>query len=131
MAQFLKVKTLAAGAPEVLIPISNIGGMIATNVGATTLLTITMRTGRAAAAPSGTYVITVAQPFGTANQRLAAMSKAFNDALAANPGGIISTVMPPLTSAQVTIPASPGAQGRVVVTAPAVYTQFTSCVFTV
>ena len=132
MAQFLKVKTLAAGAPEVLIPIAEIGGMLATaTAGNTNTMTITMRTRTTAAATSGIYVIVVAQPLGTANQRLAAMYKAFNDALAANPGGIISTVMPPLTSAQVTIPASPGAQGRVVVTAPAVYTQFTSCVFTV
>ena len=129
MAQFLKVKTLAAGAPEVLIPIAEIAGMVATaTAGNTNTMTITMRTRTTAAATSGIYVIVVAQPLGTANQRLAAMYKAFNDAITANPGGIVSTVMPPLTVAQAPLPQT--GSGRQPITVQALYTQFTSCVFT-
>jgi hypothetical protein len=56
------------------------------------------------------------------------MYKVFNDAITANPGGVVSTVVPPLTTAQVPL-AQSGLQGRIEVTAPAVYTQFASCTF--
>ena len=127
MARFIKVKTLAATAPEVLIPIDQIGGMVAVNAGGVTTLTISMITSKVAGVASGVYVVTLAAP--AATTRVGDMYAAFNAALTANPGGVVSTVMPPLTTAQITIPAGPGAQGRVVVTAPALYTQFTDCVF--
>jgi len=119
MAQFLKVEALAAGQAVTLIPIAEIAGMLATSDATNTTLVITMKTGTV-----GTYTIVVADPLGG----LDSMYKVFNDAITANPGGVVSTVVPPLTTAQAPA-AQSGQQGRIVVTAPAVYTQFASCTF--
>ena len=119
MAQFLKVEALAAGQAVTLIPIAEIAGLAASSDATDTTLVITMKTGTV-----GTYTIVVADPLGG----LDSMFKAFNDAITANPGGVVSTVVPPLTTAQAPA-AQSGQQGRIVVTAPAVYTQFASCTF--
>ena len=119
MAQFLKVEALAAGQAVTLIPIAEIAGMLATSDATDTTLVITMKTGT-----PGTYTIVVADPLGGLNS----MYKVFNDAITANPGGVVSTVVPPLTTAQVPL-AQSGLQGRIEVTAQAVYTQFASCTF--
>jgi hypothetical protein len=119
MAQFLKVESLAAGQAVTLIPISEIAGMLATSNAGDTTLVITMKTGS-----PGTYTIVVADPLGGLNS----MYKAFNDAIVANPGGVVSTVVPPLTTAQA--PASQSGQaGKILITQQAVYTQFASCTF--
>ena len=122
MAKFLKVEALAAGQAEVLIPIEGIAGMLASSSGGNTTLVISMK------APGATakYTVIVADPLGG----LDAMYAAFNKAIAANPGGVISTVVPPLTTAQVPQqPSISGAQGRTVVTTAEVYTKFASCTF--
>ena len=72
----------------------------------------------------GVYAITVPNPAGAG-----ALLDAYNSALTANPGGIVSTLVPPLTTAQVPA-AQSGQQGRIVVTTEAVYTPFANCVFT-
>ena len=48
--------------------------------------------------------------------------------MVANPGGIVSTVVPPLQVAQVPA-AQSGEQGRIVITTPAKYAQFKSVTF--
>tara|TARA_R100000951_G_scaffold14683_1_gene11534 strand:- start:1580 stop:1951 length:372 start_codon:yes stop_codon:yes gene_type:complete len=120
MAKFLKVEALAAGQAEVLIPIEGIAGMLATSDGTDTTLVISMK------APGATakYTVVVADPLGG----LDAIYAAFNKAIAANPGGVISTVVPPLTTAQAPA-AQSGQQGRIAITQKAVYTQFASCTF--
>ena len=120
MAKFLKVEALAAGQAEVLIPIEGIAGMLATSDGTDTTLVISMK------APGATakYTIVVADPL----EGLDAMYAAFKKAIAANPGGVISTVVPPLTTAQAPA-AQSGQKGRIVITQPAIYTKFASCVF--
>jgi hypothetical protein len=111
MAQFLKVEAVLQ--PQTLIPISEIVGMVATSDATDTTLVITLK--------SGSYTVVVADPAGGVN----AMVKAFNDAIVANPGGVVSTVVPPLTTAQVVAPT----KGRMLITTPAKFTQFASCVF--
>ncbi len=120
MAKFLKVEAVAAGQAEVLIPIDGIAGMLATSDGTDTTLVISMK------APGATakYTVVVADPLGGLN----AIYAAFNKAIAANPGGVISTVVPPLTTAQVPA-AQSGQQGRIVITQKEVYTKFASCTF--
>jgi|TARA_R100001460_G_scaffold108126_1_gene158372 hypothetical protein len=120
MAQFLKVETLAAGEAEVLIPIDKIGGMLATSDGTDTTLVISLTSPGATAK----YTVVVADPAGG----LDAMYEAFNKAIVANPGGVVSTVVPPLTTAQAPA-AQSGESGSIKITQPAVYTQFASCTF--
>ena len=60
---------------------------------------------------------------------LTAVVSAIQDAQKANPGGIVSTVVGPVSTAQVPA-AQSGAQGRIVITTPAVHVTFTSAVFT-
>ena len=72
-------------------------------------------------AGAGSWVITVPDPVGGD----AALLTAYADALSANPGGIVSTLVPPLTTAQVPQqPSISGAQGRTVVTTAEVYSHF-------
>ena len=120
MAQFLKVETLAAGEAEVLIPIDGIAGMLATSDGTDTTLVISMK------APGATakYTVVVADPAGGLN----AMYAAFNKAITANPGGVVSTVVPPLTTAQAPA-AQSGQQGSIKITQQAIFTKFASCTF--
>ena len=131
MAKFLKFETLAAANPEVLINIDQIGGfaVVNDNAGAgaaVTTATITMQSGS-----PGVYTVTLAASVTgtTAGARQAELQNAINSALTANPGGVVSTVVPPLTTAQVPA-AQSGQQGRIPITAQAVYNQFTNCVFT-
>ncbi len=120
MAKFLKVETLAAGEAEVLIPIDSIAGMLASSDGTDTELVISLTSPGATAK----YTIIVADPDGG----LDAMYEAFNKAIVANPGGVVSTVVPPLTTAQAPA-AQSGKQGSILITQPAIYTKFASCTF--
>ena len=138
MAKFIKVPTTyAAGVVgETLIPIDQIGGMVAVNAGAgaaaLTTITLSMTTGKAAGVGSGIYVVVLPAPIvapATVATRQADALASFNAALTANPGGVVSTVVPPLTTAQAPV-AQSGLQGRQPITAQAVYNQFTSAVFT-
>lgn len=118
MAQFLKVE--AVSQPQTLIPIDGIAGMSTAASGANTVLTINMK------APGATakYTVTVVTPAGGAS----ALIESFNKAIVANPGGVVSTVVPPLTTAQ-TPAAQSGQSGKILITQQAVYTKFASCVF--
>ena len=120
MTQFLKVEALAAGQAVTLIPIAEIAGMLATSDATDTTLVITMKTGT-----PGTYTIVVADPLGGLNS----MYKVFNDAITANPGGVVSTVVPPLTTAQVPL-AQSGLQGRQPITIAQVNVTYTSAAYT-
>jgi len=140
MAQFLKVPTTSAAGVvgETLIPISHIGGMVATNTGAAaaaiTTLVITTDT-----SATSLYTVVVSAPIvapATAATRQADMLASFSAALTANPGGVVSTVVPPLTTAQAPLAQGGGTangrgpQGNIVVTAPAVRSTFVSAIFT-
>ena len=130
MAKFLKFETLAAARPEVLINIEQIGGILVANDNAgagaaVTTATITMQSGT-----PGVYTVTLAASVTGTTQaaREAELQNAINSALTANPGGVVSTVVPPLTTAQAPV-AQSGLQGRQPITAQAVYNQFTDCTF--
>ena len=116
MAQFLKVEALAAGQAVTLIPIAEIAGLAASSDATDTTLVITMKTGTV-----GTYTIVVADPLGG----LDSIFKSFNDAITANPGGVVSTVVPPLTTAQVL----DSVDGRQLITTQAAYTPFVTCLY--
>ncbi len=120
MAKFLKVETVAAGKSAVLIPIDGIVSASVGNSAGTTTLTILMNDPGA-----GEYAITVADPAGGDG----ALLDAYNSALVANPGGVVSTLVPPLTTAQVPA-AQSGQSGSIKITQPAIYTPFADCVFT-
>jgi hypothetical protein len=117
MAQFLKVETTDAPGFS-LIPISEIGGMTAAANGADTELTITAKNG------NNTYKVLIAGDATLADEMLLA----FNKAIIANPGGVVSTVVPPLKTAQAPA-AQSGEQGRILITQQAVYAQFKSVAF--
>jgi len=117
MAQFLKVETTDAPGFS-LIPISEIGGMTAAANGANTDLTITAKNG------TNTYTVVIAGDATLADEMLLA----FNKAIIANPGGVVSTVVPPLKTAQAPA-AQSGEQGRILITQQAVYAQFKSVTF--
>tara|TARA_R110002153_G_scaffold57773_1_gene158723 strand:+ start:348 stop:608 length:261 start_codon:yes stop_codon:yes gene_type:complete len=78
----------------------------------------------------GVYTVSLAASVTGTTQaaREAELQNAINSALTANPGGVVSTVVPPLTTAQAPV-AQSGLQGRQPITAQAVYNQFTDCTF--
>jgi len=126
MAQFLKIPlTGVANTPYQLVSIANIVTAVAgDNAGANLTTTVTLRCNAAAAFDSIT--ITASDAAATAGDLL----KAFNDAIIANPGGFVSTVVPPLTTAQVPAAGGGGADGkgqggRTVITTPAAFATFT------
>ena len=138
MAKFIKVPTTSATGVvgETLIPIDQIGGMVAVNAGAgaaaLTTITLSMTTGKAAGVASGIYVVVLPAPIvapATVATRQADALASFNAALTANPGGVVSTVVPPLTTAQNPV-AQSGAQGRQPIVTPAVTNRFRSAIFT-
>jgi len=140
MAQFLKVNAgpAASGVTETLIPISNIGA-ITSIVNATSVTTITIQ--MANFQTVGTYVITVPGITGGASQGTTSAMRekdaadALNAALAANPGGVVSTLN--AVPAFYQVPASgsggsdgKGQSGRTVVTTPATFAQYATCTYT-
>ena len=118
MANFLKVNT--TGGSFTLIPIAEIAGITAAAAGPNTEVTITLANG------TNTYVVSLDDQFWFGG--IASTLEAFNNALIANPGGVVSTVVPPLVTAQVPA-AQSGQQGRIVITAQAVYAQFSLVAF--
>ena len=117
MAQFLKVETTDAPGFS-LIPIAEIGGLAAAADGANTKLTITLQNG------TNTYEVLIEGDNTLADEMLLA----FNNAIIANPGGVVSTVVPPLKTAQAPA-AQSGQQGKILITQQAVYAQFKSVTF--
>ena len=116
MANFLKVNT--TGGSFTLIPIAEIAGITAAAAGPDTEVTITLANG------TNTYVVALDEQLPS----IASTLEAFNNALIANPGGVVSTVVPPLVTAQVPA-AQSGQQGRIEITQQAVYAQFSSVTF--
>jgi hypothetical protein len=132
MAQFLKVPfTSAAGVlGETLIPVNKIGGITATSAGAGAagLTTVVVSTDSSA---TSLYTIVLPAPIvapATAATRIADALAVFSAALVANPGGIVSTVVPPLTTAQNPLPQT--GSGRQPIVSQAVRSRFRSAVFT-
>jgi hypothetical protein len=132
MAQFLKVPfTSAAGVlGETLIPVNKIGGITATSAGAGAagLTTVVVSTDSSA---TSLYTIVLPAPIvapATAATRIADALAVFSAALVANPGGIVSTVVPPLTTAQNPLPQT--GSGRQPIVSQAVRSRFRSAIFT-
>ena len=134
MANFLKVNAGAAGTgvTQTLIPIENIGA-IASVVNAANVTTIVIQ--MANFQTVGTYTITVPGVTGGATGATTATREkdavdALNAALTANPGGVVSTLaaVPALLQAPA---AQSGAQGRLVITQPATFAQYTTCTYAV
>ena len=97
MAKFLKVSLSGvANTPYQLVGIDSVVTIEPGDAAGANLTTaVTIQTGRAAGAATITFTADAAAA--TAGDLL----KAFNDALVANPGGIVSTVTGPVTVAQV------------------------------
>jgi len=119
MAQFLKFE-LTGSQEELLIPISEVANV-------ETVTTTTTKIDLANGAKK--YTITHEAPLAANGVVLA-----IYDAMKANPGGVVSTVVPALKTAQV--PASGGGgddgkgqSGRTVITTSAAYATFTSSVY--
>jgi hypothetical protein len=77
------------------------------------------------------YTIVLPAPIiapATAATRIADALAVFSAALVANPGGIVSTVVPPLTTAQNPLPQT--GSGRQPIVSQAVRNRFRSAVFT-
>jgi len=131
MANFLKVNAgpVAGDGIETLIPIGNIGAIASVaNAAGVTTITIQMANFQT----TGTYVITVpgvVAGAATAASREKDATDALNAALTANPGGVVSTLgaVPALLQAPA---AQSGAQGRLVITQPATFAQYSTCVYT-
>ena len=136
MAQFLKVNAgpVANDGIETLIPIGEIGGVSIGHTGTTageTTITIQMRNPKT----TGTYVIKVPGIVGATSQNTTADTRkkdaadAVNAALTANPGGVVSTLnaVPALFQ---TPAAQTGEQGRILITQPATFAQYTTCIYT-
>ena len=113
MAQFLKFN-LTGAQEELLIPIGEIANVETVT---TTSTKIDLANGLKK------YTITHVAPL-EAN----GVVKAIYAAMTANPGGVKSTVVSPLNTAQTTSPAVPA--GRTVIDQAAVYATFTSSAYT-
>ena len=127
MAKFLKIPlTGVANTPEQLISIDQIVSVVpGDTAGPGANPTTTTRIFLNAAAAFDTVQITHTAAL-TAGDVLAA----FNAALTANPGGVVSTLGSPIATAQVPQqPSIGGAQGRTVVTAQAVFVTYTAVAF--
>ena len=127
MAKFLKIPlTGVANTPEQLISIDQIVSVVpGDTAGPGGNPTTTTRIFLNAAAAFDTIQITHTAAL-TAGDVLAA----FNAALTANPGGVVSTLGSPIATAQVPQqPSIGGAQGRTVVTAQAVFVGYTAIAF--
>tara|TARA_B110000459_G_scaffold88255_1_gene98800 strand:- start:49 stop:429 length:381 start_codon:yes stop_codon:yes gene_type:complete len=124
MAKFLKAVCSTAGQEQVLIPIDQIQSVEEGTIGAAnTPVVISLR-------PSGaqaTAVYTITGP--NSADGAGAFAKVVNDAIIANPGGVVSTIGYPLTTAQVPA-AQTGLEGRQPITVQAAYTPFITCLYT-
>ena len=134
MAQFLKVNAGAAGTgvTQTLIPIENIGA-IASVVNASNATTIVIQ--MANFKTTGTYTIVIPGITGAQSQNTTSATRekdatdAINDALTANPGGVVSTLgaVPALFQ---TPAAQSGQSGKILITQPATFAQYTTCIYT-
>ena len=123
MAKFIKIPlTGVTGQPEILVDSSSIVSVIAGAVagpGNTPAIKTRILTN------SGITGFQTLELTHTAALAPATIVGAINDAIKANPGGIISTVASPVSTAQVPA-AQSGQQGRIVVTAQAVQVSYSA-----
>ena len=123
MAKFIKIPlTGVTGQPEILVDSSSIVSVIAGAVagpGNTPALKTRILTN------SGITGFQTLELTHTAALAPATIVGAINDAIKANPGGIISTVASPVSTAQVPA-AQSGQEGRIVVTAQAVQVSYSA-----
>ena len=120
MAQFLKVVCSTAGQEQVLIPIDQIQSVVEEAIGVTnTRVAINLR-------PSGAQATAqfLIEGLNSADGA-GAFAKVVNDAIIANPGGVVSTVGYPLTTAQVL----DSVDGIQLITTQAAYTPFVTCLY--
>ena len=123
MAKFLKIESSDATNPEVFIGIDEITHIKRDATNPDTEIEI-VYTG-------GTCTVTFTGNSANAETPVNVL-KAFNAALAANPGGVVSTVGKPLVTAQVVQdPAGAGTaiDGIMYITTPAVYVTYTDVTF--
>jgi hypothetical protein len=122
MAKFIKVPlTGVTGQPEILVDSSSIVSVIAGDVagpGANTATKTRILTN------SGITGFQTLELTHTAALAPATIVGVINDAIKANPGGIISTVGSPVNTAQ-NPAAQSGAQGRIVIAAKAIQVTYT------
>ncbi len=121
MAQFLKVETTNAARATTLIPVDQIINVSET-IGNSDTVVIIQLDGPTAGYP--TYTITVANAADGAGTCV----KMITDAMVANPGGIVSTVVPPVSTAQVPL-AQSGQQGKILITQAQVSAPFQDCTY--
>ena len=122
MAQFLKVETTTAARALTLISIEDILNISEAIGGTNTVVSIELKpTGGLTAA---TYSVTIPN----AADGAGVCVKAFTDAMVANPGGIVSTVVPPISTLQAP-QAQSGQQGKILITQQQVNGQFIDCTF--
>ena len=123
MAKFLKIPlTGVANTPEQLVSIDQIVSVVPGDVaGPGNNPTTTTRIFLNAAAAFDTIQVTH-----TAALTAGDVLKAFNSALTANPGGIVSTLGAPLNTAQIVAPAT---SGRQLITTQAVHVNYTAIAF--
>ena len=121
MAKFIKLDLTAPGAAtgnELLIPLD---GIVRVRTNSTTTTEIYLNTANAA---STKWTITHTAPL-VAN----AVLDAIQNAMKANPGGVVSTGVGPVNTAQAPL-AQSGKQGKILITQPQVNVTFTSASFT-
>ena len=121
MAKFIKLDLTNPGSTtgnELLIPLDSI---VRVATASTTTTDIFLNTANAA---STRWTITHTAPL-VAN----AVLDAIQDAMKANPGGVVSTVVGPVNTAQAPL-AQSGQQGKILITQPQVNVTFTSAAFT-
>ena len=123
MAKFIKVPlTGVTGQPEILVDSSSIVSVIAGDVAGPGNVPATKTRILTNSGITGFQTLELTH---TAALAPATIVGAINDAIKANPGGIISTVGSPVSVAQNPV-AQSGAQGRTVVVAPAVQVSYSA-----
>jgi hypothetical protein len=121
MAKFLKIVSSDATQPEVLIGINQVDHVKPDPTDAASLASKII-------VVSGAKLCTITYSGGTSTNGVPqAVLKAFNAALTANPGGIVSTVGSPLVSAQTFVGGA--IDGRMVIDDAAVYVTYTDVAF--
>ena len=120
MAKFIKFNTTDATIPTVLIPTQYIVGVATTVTGAVSSTVITLTT--------GAWTITSNNPLAVAAGGSGTISEAIFAAMAANPGGIVSTVGSPILLAQAPA-AQTGSQGRILITQPQTQIAYTGAAY--
>ena len=126
MAKFIKfnINTSILGgdaSPITLIPIEHIVGVTEAAAGPEWNTVITLNSGN-------TWTIVSDQPLAVSSGGSGTITEAVFDAIAANPGGIVSTVGSPTLLAQAPA-AQSGEQGRLVVTQQQTQVQYISATF--